>query len=238
MAWTAVASNATTFADGNGGHVYTFSAGAPSAGQLDVLCINSNTTVSTPSTGGAAWTLGPTHVGNQGAYLWYRVATGGEGSTTTITTAGNFATGLGWSRWSNQVITADQNAVAFVDGTAGLTTPAVTTGTLAAAGELSIAFAALHDTPGSNVATPAWSTGYTELITAQSGQTAADVAFFIGTNTNAGTAAQSPNVTWTNNSPLDRYILVQTFQSVPPAAAAGYLPDAGDRSSFRRALIW
>jgi hypothetical protein len=213
--WTLVGSNAVTFADGNTGHVYTIPSGAPSAGQLDVLCVNSNTTVSTPaSAGGASWTLGPSSIHSQGAYIWYRIATGGEPGTITVTTAGNFATDLSWSRWSAGTITADVNASAFQDASSGTTTPPVTTPGLAQAGELSVAFGALHSMAGGNVSAPVWSAGYTAMTGPdQSGTTANDVAAWTGYNASAGPAAESPNVSW-STSCTDRYILVQTFKSV------------------------
>lgn len=223
MSWNLAASNAVNFADGNTGHLYTFSAGAPTVGALDVLCVNSATTVSTPSSsGGAAWTLGPTFVGNQGSYLWYRIATGGEPSTVTVTTSGNFPTALGWSRWTANSVTADVHAVSSQDNNNASTTPAVTTGTLGATGELSIAFAALSGFSAVSVSSPSWSAGYTALTgPAQSGTGSTDVAQWVGYNTNAGTAAETPNVSWTNLA-LDQYMLVQTFEpgaapSPPPA---------------------
>jgi hypothetical protein len=230
MTWTLVNDDTATFADGNAGHVYTLPSGAPSAGQLDVLCVNSDTLVSTPSTTGAAWTLGPTFVGNQGAYLWYRKANGSEGATVTITTSGNFPTQVSWSRWGGESA-ADVNAVAHVDANDGTTTPAVSTGTLAATGELVVAFAALHGLHGAGTqpSAPSWSTGYTGMTSDFSGVTTADVAAFTAYNTSAGTASESPNVTWTNNI-FDRYILVQTFTAAAPP------PPGGGKARHRTAL--
>ena len=138
-----VYTDTAAFADGAAGHVYTFPEGAPSAGDLDVLCVNSSTTVSTPTSAGAPWVLGASHVGSQGAYLWYRFATGGESNTTTITTAGNFPAQASLSRWRAQNPLADVAVSAFVESPAGTTTPAVSTGPLNGLDELVIAFAAL-----------------------------------------------------------------------------------------------
>lgn len=220
MGWTLDGEDATTFSDGSAGHVYTLPGGAPAAGQLDVLCVNSDTVVSTPSTTGAAWTLGPSNVGNQGAYLWYRVASGSEGATVTITTSGNFPTQVSWSRWDG-FAAADAAAIAHVDGTFGTSSPAVSTGPLAAAGELSIAFAAMHGFTGAGQQpqSPSWSAGYTPLTADFSGVTSADVAAFTAYNTAAGTAAETPGVSWTGSAE-DRYILVQTFETSGGASHA------------------
>lgn len=211
MSWTQIGENAISFADGNGGHVYTLPSGAPSAGQLDILCVNSDTVVSTPSTTGAAWTLGPSFVGNMGAYLWYRVANGSEGATVTITTSGNHPTQVSWSRWGG-ASASDAAAAAHADGSFGTSSPAVSSGTLAATGELSVAFAALHGITGaeSEPQDPGWSSGYTPLTSVVSGPTSADVAAFTAYNANAGTAAETPSVSWTGTV-SDRYMLVQTF---------------------------
>jgi hypothetical protein len=241
VAWTLADSQAVTFSDGNAGHSYTFPAGAPSAGALDVLCVNSDTTVSTPSSvGGASWTLGPSFVSNQGAYIWYRVATGGEPSTVTITTSGNFATFLGYSRWTAGTITADVNVQGHEENGNFTATPTATTAALAATGELSVAFGALHDIQASTAPTsPVWSTNYTALETANSGTTTHDVTGYVGYFTNAGTAAESPSVSWTNTI-QDAYMLVQAFQTVvsgtsAPAglAASTGVPPAGTESTIR-----
>lgn len=212
MTWTNINSGTATFADGSSGYSYSLPSGAPSVGQLDILCINSDTIVETPSTTGAAWVLGPTDTsGNQGAYLWYLVATGGESSSITITTSGNYPTQVSWSRFSAYTITADANAIAHEDNADVETTPAVSTGTLSQAGELSVAFAALHGMQATSLSNPVWSSPYAAMTADQSGNTSTDVAAFVAYNPDAGTAAETPNVSWTTNA-TDAYILVQTFE--------------------------
>ena len=141
---------------------------------------------------------GPTFVANQGAYLWYRVATGGEGATTTITTTGDFATALAASRWSSSTaIAGDVNATGDAENNPGTTSsPAVTTPALAQASELVIAFAALHALTNPAPSAPAWSTGYTGLTAGSSGTAGSDVAEFTAYTTTAGPAAESPSVSW------------------------------------------
>jgi hypothetical protein len=215
--WTNNGSSTTTFADGNTGHTFSFGS-APGTGQLDILAINSNTTVSSvTSSGGAAWTLAVTFVNNQGSYLYYRVANGSEPSSVVITTSGNFTTQASWSRWTNGTITADATGLSHVDtGGPFTTTPAVSTGALATTGELSIAFGALGSFSGTTISSPAWSAGYTQLTLDQSGTGATDVSGIVGYNTNAGTAAETPNVSWTGSANY-AYMLVATFRSTTPA---------------------
>lgn len=210
MPATLVGSDAVGFADGNGGHVYTFPAGAPAAGDLDVLCINSNTVVATP----AGFAVATSRVGGQGAYVFWRKATGGEPGTVTITTAGDHNTVLVWSRWSG-VDTLDQVAVSGVDGAGGLTSPAVTMPPLAGAGELVVASAALHAL--SEVVTgPVWSSGYAELQSMGQGGVGSSAVHALVAARTDGSGVESPSVSWAGSA-ADRYMLVAAFT----ASAAG-----------------
>lgn len=203
MTWTLVGHDSAGFADGNTGHVYTPPSGAPSAGDLDVLTVNSDTVVTMPP----GFSLATQFVNSQGSYLWYRIASGGEGSTVTITTSGNFDTALTWSRWQGG-LALDVGVNAHVDGVSDTTTPAVSTGTLTGAAELVLVFAALHS--GGTPANPVWSSGYTALESV----TQNAVTGFIAYRTDAGTSAESPSVTWTTGM-SDRYILVAAFTPAP-----------------------
>lgn len=203
MAWTLVNSDGVGFADGNAGHAYTIPSGAPSVGDLDVLMVNSNTVVTTPS----GFTVARSRVNSQGSYIYYRFAIGGESGSITITTSGDHPTDLLWSRWTGGSA-FDIAADAGVDGVAGTTTPAVNTGAIAQAASLSLAFGALHS--GTGQTSPVWSAGYTALASATNGTGSTGVTAYGGYNTNAGTAAETPNVSWTTNA-SDRYILVAVF---------------------------
>jgi hypothetical protein len=209
MAWSLVGSDAVDFSDGGTGHSYTLPSGAPAAGSLDLLCVNSSTTVSVP----AGFTPATSFVGNQGSYLWYRIAAGGEGATVTITTSGNFDTKLGWSRWVGaQAFDAAANA--HVDSSSGGSTPAVSAGPLAGAGELVVAFAALHNT-GAACTSPIWSAGYTPLTALASDIGTGAVGQFVSYRID-GTGTETPSVSWSTGGPFDRYILVAAFT---PSAA-------------------
>lgn len=193
------------FADGNAGHVCNLGS-APTIGQLDVLCVNSETTVSTP----AGWLAAPTEVGGQGAYIFRRIASGGEASTVTITTAGNFDTVAQWSRWDN--VNAADDAPKAVASSAGTSTPAVSSAVLAATDELVVAFGALHTFPGATPSAPSWSAGYTPLTS----QFRNNVGGFVSYKLNAGTPAESPSVSWTDSA-VDRYIFGITFTTFASA---------------------
>lgn len=201
------------FSNGNAGHVIAYS-GGPTAGQLDVITANSNTVISTPS----GFTLARSRVNSQGSYIWYRLATGGESANITITTNGDHSTAVTWSRWDNGVA-LDVAADNGVDSSSGLATPAVSTAALAEADELVVVLAALHNlSTGVVPSSPVWSSGYTALESASDvtgpGGDGAHVAALVGYRTDAGTAAESPSVTWTSPAG-DRYALVATFTTSP-----------------------
>src|SRR5918995_1412912 len=196
------------FADGSAGHVIDLGS-APAVGERDVLCVNSNTTVSTP----AGFALDEPAVTNQGAYVFSRVAAGGEGQTVTITTSGNHNTQVGWSRWANTTaVDAPPTTNTQVNSSAGNNTPAHNTGAIAAAGSLAIAFGALHSIGAlADQNTPVWSAGYTPMTDGTIGSGATGVRGYTAYNTNAGTAAETPQVSWSGSGCQNRYMLTAVY---------------------------
>lgn len=205
MTATLVDFDTFAFADGNGGHSCDFGA-APSAGALDVLCVNSNTVVSTPS----GWTLAESRVTNQGAYIFCRFAAGGEGSTVTVTTSGNHNTIAAWSRWGN-CLALDTSTSTEVNSSTGGSTPAHDTGVLAEDEELLIAFGAMHSIQSANQSDPAWSAGYSALTAAIQGSSTTGVLSYVGYRLDAGTAAETPQVSWSGAGAFNRYMLAVSF---------------------------
>ncbi|MCW2920012.1 MAG: hypothetical protein JWN52_8080 [Actinomycetia bacterium] len=201
-----VASNAVGFADGNAGHVYTLPSGAPTVGDLDIIAANSNTVINSVS--GFTKITAASALNNQDAQTWYRLAVGGEGATATITTAGDHDAALHWSRWRG-VAALDVATKATVDASAGSTTPTVSTGTLAATGELVLAVGAVH---GAVTTAPNWTawSGATPLTAVTQGSGASTSTSYVAYKLGAGTAAEASSVSWTTPAP-DRYILVTTW---------------------------
>lgn len=208
MTWTKVAENTFAFADGAGGGHSCNLGSAPNVGEIDVFFVNSDATVSTPS--GFTLPTNGSRVNEQGAYGFYRIAAGGEGSTVTVVTGSNANTFVNWERWSGGA-SFDVAKVAGIDLTAGNTTPALNTGTLSSANELVIACALLH--AFTNVpASPSYSSGYTAGLSGNQGTGAGGVAQFIMYRTDAGTAAENPNISWSAlTNANDRYIIVLAF---------------------------
>lgn len=202
MTWLLIATDAVGFADGNAGHVYSMPSGAPAEGDLDILCVNSDTVV-TPPTG---FTAATSAVSSQGSYLFYRIAAGGEGARVTITTSGDFDTAVEWLRWQG-ASAFDVATEAHVDASEAATTPTISLGPLAKEGELVVAFAALHNAADNAAPTGVtWSAGYSAA--AQGSQGA--VAGLVGYSTTAGPDAESPSATWTGRY-FDRYLLAAAF---------------------------
>lgn len=199
------------FADGDTpGHVIDLGS-APAVGQRDVLCVNSNTTVSTP----AGFALDEPAVTNQGAYIFSRVAAGGEGQTVTIITSGNHNTQVGHQRWANTIANdAPPTTNTQTNGGAGNSTPAHNTGAITAAGSLAVAFGALHSIGGlADQNTPVWSAGYTAATDGVQGNGATGVRGYTAYNTNVGTAAETPQVTWSGSGVQNAYMLVAVYSA-------------------------
>lgn len=204
------------FSDGNAGHVCDLGT-APAVGDVDVLCVNSDTIVATPTGPGASWLVAPSSVGGQGAYILRRKATGGEGSTVTVVTSGDFDCQVSWSRWGN--INAADDARVTAVGFFDTVTPAHTTAPLAEATELVIAFAALHAAIlGSPPSAPVWSAGYTPLTANVWTTGGGGAAGYVAYKQPAGTAAETPSVSWTT-AVHDRYMLTLTFTTLITAAS-------------------
>ena len=196
------------FANGNAGAVIDLGS-APAVGERDVLCINSNTVVTSVS----GFTQDEPAVTNQGAYIYSRVAIGGEGQTVTITTSGDHNTQVGWSRWANTTtLDGPPTSNTQTNGSAGNTTPAHNTGALAATGSLVIAFGALHSIGAlADQNTPVWSAGYTPMTSGTQGNGATGVVGFTAYNDNAGTAAETPQVTWSGSGVQNAYMLTAVY---------------------------
>jgi hypothetical protein len=223
VAITLVTSSTFAFADGNTGHSCNLGS-SPAVGDLDLLCVNSDTVVSTP----AGFTARRSDVTNQGAYIFSRKAAGGEGSTVTVTTSGNFNAVVSWSRWS-ATNTFDVSAGTQANSSSGASTPAHSTGTLAASTDLVVAFGALHSSTGATA--PSWSTGFTGLTEASQGTGSTGCFAFVGYKIGAGTAAETPQVSWTG-SVSDRYMLTAAFTAAAggtttPISVSGSLTPAG-----------
>lgn len=215
MAPTLIDSDAVGFADGNAGHVYNFPAGAPSVGDLDILCVNSNTVVTTPS----GFTLRVNATNSQGAYIYSRKAVGGEASSVTITTSGDQNTTLTWSRWSGTDAYSDGNFVR-ADNANDTVLPATTTGALAATGMLVVAFGALHNHDGALATSPIWINSWTpmEAVSQGAAGSSASCVAFTAYKTNAGTASETiSSVSWTNVT-RNRYALWVAFTATGAAA--------------------
>jgi hypothetical protein len=231
VAWTVLDSGTEPFADGGAGHAFAFPAGAAAAGDLLVLAVSSDTVVSTP----AGWSPAVSDVANLGAYLFYKVATGGETSTT-ITTSGNHPTIAGFRRYSGSTATPLDKTSAGRSIVSASTTPAATTAALAETGELAVAAACLGGMQTGTPSSPVWSAGYTGRLDAQTAGTGpTDQHLFLADNQAAGTAAQSPNVAWTPTATNNQTMLVATFlaaadttvEPIDPAVETGTAQPVG-----------
>lgn len=203
-----VAGTPQSFAFTAAGTVVTYTGGGSTSNSIDVLCINSDNTVSVPG-----FTAVATAVTNQGAYIF--TCDAGTTSSATINLGGGISTStqVCWLRITGTTgVDTGATATAQNNNTTGSATPSVTSGALAGAQELALAFAALHNFAGSTPTSPVWSSGYVEQVSATIGSSTTGVYGDVAVKTPAGTAAESPSMSWTNAC-LNRYILVVAFQA-------------------------
>lgn len=204
------------FADGNSGHLCTNTDGGPAATQWDVLCVNSNTTVSTP----AGWLLAETKVTNQGAYMFARQAAGGEAGSVTLTTSGNHNTSAHWIRLA-AADALDTSTSTEVNSSTGGSSPAHSTGLLGDDDEFVIAFSANHSIGAADQTAPIWSSGYTAILSSLQGSGASGVIGYTAYKSGAGTAAETPSVSWSGTGAFNRYMLVLTWTTLAAITASG-----------------
>lgn len=190
MSWSQLDTGSDAGNNWGSGHVFTAPAGAPAAGDLDVLVVNSDTTVQTPA--GYTLPVGGSQVGNQGAYVFYRIALGTEPATTTITTNGNFPVCLSYQRWRGaQAFDKITGVINTANQTSAQT---AATGALATINELAITAVCLHGVGAwSNPTYPAgYAPGPTATFTGS-----VNVLSWSAAKTTAGTASEAPLWQWT-----------------------------------------
>lgn len=189
------------------GTVCTYSGGGTAdSTTFDVLCVNSDNTVATPS----GWTLSASRVSNQGSYVYTK---NGGTTTATIDLGGGVSTNTSvlWVRVTGAAaVDTPAVGVAGADASPGSATPSFTSGVLAANTDLALAFAALHALGGGTPTSTTWTAGYTEKVNGTNGGVTAGVYGSVATKVPAGTAAESPQFSWTNTA-NDRYILFIAF---------------------------
>lgn len=187
------------FADGNGGHSFSYPGGAPNQGDLLVIGASSDTTVSTPS----GWSLAVSDVANLGAYVFYKIAGAGESSSVTITTSGNFNTSIRFERWAGAAASSTLDGTGSAHSLSGGYTsgPAAATGTLTATGELALSFICTSGQTAAGAPTNhSFGTNVNNGGTSTSGgSTVNDTAVAVGYWSEAGTTAFNPSTSWTNS---------------------------------------
>jgi hypothetical protein len=228
----AVSGTPQAFAFTTSGTVVTYTGGGTTGSTtFDVLCVNSDNVVTTP----AGWSVPATLVNSQGSYIFTR-----NGGTTSATLAlgGGIASNSDafWVRiTSATAVDAITPNTAGVDGSSGTATPALTTGALSAATELVVAFAALHGIGTAVPTTFTWSSGYTEQVNgAQGGVVGSAVAGSVAVKAPAGTAAETPSVSWTPGTASDRYMLAVAFTDAAAASASFVFPRRASRGLIMR----
>lgn len=190
----------------------------PTAGNYLVVTANSDATVNTPT----GFTLQPSVVDGNGAYIFVKVAAGTESSiTVSPTSAAN--TSITACEYSGTTAAPfDTSNTSTITNSGGNTTTSVTV-TTAADGELVIALAAIHLGSGSGGGAPtgpSWTNGaVNQLTTGTGGTTATDTYTFYAELTTTAAGSYSTACSWTGNAG-DRQELVIAIKAVTSGAVA------------------
>jgi hypothetical protein len=170
--------------------------GSPATtGSLLLVAANSDATLSI-SGGGGGWTLAASAVNSQGAYLWYKVAAGGETSVTLTPSITDVVCGA----------VGEYSAVTVLDVQASNTRTSLadnigtgTTGTTAQNVELVVCVAGPHQfAPEAPPTSPGWVIATNRAAVVSNFATGAqNAALFVGDYVTGATGAQSETCTWT-----------------------------------------
>jgi hypothetical protein len=192
----------------------------PTAGNLLVFSANSDATVTLSGAGTVTNT--PSIIDGNGAYAWYKFATGSE-TTITGTPSTSDDIVLTCQEYSG-VGAFDAANSSTIAGSAGTTTTAASV-TTTAAGDLLIGFALTHLVLTSNPTGPAWTNSLTNVLnTASPGGTTTRCVSMVGELTAAGAAGSYSSVcTWTNQM-NDRQHIFLAFTAAAGGAAPAFVP--------------
>lgn len=136
----------------------------PTAGNLLVFSANSDALVTL--SGAGTVTAGPSVIDGNGAYCWWKIATGAE---TTITGTPSVSDDIVLTAAEYSGVSGfDVQSSSTIASVAGTTTNAAAITTTAAA-DLICAFALIHS--GGPATTPAWTNSFVNVLTADSGTT-------------------------------------------------------------------
>lgn len=193
---------------------------APTAGNLLVVVVNATFTATTP----AGWTVGPSVVDDNAAYLWWRVAAGTETSVT-VTQGGAAIASIALFEYSGLAASPfDVQNSAATTAVSGTTTAAASITTTGTSGDLVFAVAALNrDAAGTTLPTGlTWSNSYSAALNhASSGSNGTQDVSTWYAELQQGTAGTTSTVaTWTNAWSA-RQALIIGFKL---AAAAAQIP--------------
>jgi hypothetical protein len=184
---------------------------AATAGNLLVIGACSDATIATPS----GWSLGASAVSAQGAYLFYKIAAGGE---TTITVQPGVARPCAMVAAEYSAIAAsplDQTVTAVFSGASSVSASPGTTPSTTQATELAVAAVCPHSfADNAQPVSPSWSNSYTGRGAATSAYTtvgAQNSGVFLADVVLTSTGTTTTTATWTNSS-QDYGAILATFK--------------------------
>lgn len=204
----------------------------PTAGNLLVITLNIDVTMSTPST----WTAGPSVVDDNAAYLFYKVSAGNE-STIAPTYASTNAV-ITACEYSGATATPfDVQNSSTIAATPGTTTTSVSL-TTTAAGDLVFAAACLYDFNAAfqpAPTAPSWTNSFANVLNQDVNPSAARHACTLVAELTAGAAgAYATAASWSSASMEARHQLSIAFKAAAVTAAEPLIRRRPHRGLYMR----
>jgi hypothetical protein len=191
----------------------------PTSGNLIVLTINCDQTVTTPS----GYTLGPSVVDDNAVYLFWKVSNGTE-TTPTITPAGTTTGVMTACEYSGLTASpfdaSNSSTITLSSGTTTTSTSVTTTAT----GDLVIAVAGLANYSTAVVApvSPSWTNSFANQISSDVGAGTGNHAATFYAELVAGAAgAYSTSASWTNAMEMRQELVIAFLAAVTATDAGG-----------------
>jgi hypothetical protein len=180
---------------------------------------------------GGTWTQAVQGASNLQASVYWRAAAGTEPAAITITdTLNGFSCSLQWMRWTGQASSpADIAVLGSFTGPGASST--ATSGAMANANDLLLAFAGMTKNASAAPSAPVWTAGLTDTGTGPAAQfgggDSTQLSSWAGYLENAGTGSLSPQVSWTGLQSQAVMAVVSFLPVVPTGAPAQNAPGSG-----------
>lgn len=187
----------------------------PKKNNILLAWANSDATVSTP-TGITGWTAGPVQVNDNGAYFWYKTATGSESTTITFTPAASADITCGVIEIAG--VSVFDVSTSNYKSSSGTSTTSISITTTGVAGSF-VVVAAMGHNANPALTSPSWTNSYTEQLTAATTPSGTACTTFVATLNQTAAAATDTVGSWTNSSQVVAVLIISFKNDILRAQA-------------------